>query len=732
MLKNNQEREKVEEQLFDTKSRQIYVTNLIKKTKVKSNCLPRDKRDKPKFPYNKLLENLNTIILSQYLIKTNMALSKSDVVELQTSDPYLSNIIKQLEKFDQEDKLNEKFVLQDKLLFVIMTVLGEQVMRLCLPAYVCYHILTNLHENNRCHVSTNNLLDQFNANFWTKGSSKLAKQVMENCLHCKLNTSRRKIMVKGTHREFEKDETPGRVWTADLLYLPKSSEGFRFCLVLTERLTSYVCGLPLKTLDVKHVSSSFAQFLSIMPPMEILTTDHGRGDFGAGFTQMLLEFGIKHTGGIPNRSQVQGNCEISNRILTNQLSKIVSSDKGKLHWPKSMAKAVQSINSYHPYKIPFSRTQLLFSPFIFQSKSAHMALNNPVQTIKRSYGELNNKRILNLLGRRGKAKKKEWNIGAFVLLNDESQANAECRGKLNIPHQSRIYKIINLHHDGFTCTLLDMIDGSKREVLHSRLMGLDLETLESYNFATPGLFRHLQKMADLQRNRYQAPTTKQKGLKLITDLNNPSFEKLEMDYLPEHREALGEEHREALGEEHREAQGEELPNMAQPTEIAHDSEIDEPDKRITRFRGAKHVPIYATELIENRSILKVSPYSINKNFQVEIIRTIPEDQFQARLKALGIHKDICEVNSCQTCKIANKVKGYKFNPADFTRYVAKKELLHNLENLTHRRATKRVFFNSKTLDNHMKPVEGIKLNLKLIVQACRFNVSFTELRKYQI
>ena len=263
-------------------------------------------------------------------------------------------------------------------------------------------------------------------------------------------------------------------------------------------------------------------------------------------------------------------------------------------------------------------------------------------------------------------------------------------------------------------------------------MGLDLDTLESYNFFTPDLFKHLQKLTDVQRNRYQAPKTRQKGLKLITDLNNPSFEKSEMDYLPEHREAMVAEHREALGEEHREAQIDELPNMAQPTEIAHDSEIEEPNKRITRFRGAKHVPIYTAELIENRSILKVSPYSINKNFQVEIIRTIPEDQFQARLKALGIHKDICEVNSCQTCKIANKVKGYKFNPADFTRYVAKKELLHNLENLTHRRATKRVFFNSKTLDNHMKPVEGIKLNLKLIVQACRFNVSFAELRKYQI
>merc|ERR1712082_456491 len=107
-------------------------------------------------------------------------------------------------------------------------------MRLCLPAYVCNHILTNLHENNRCHVTTNNLLEQFNANFWSKGSSKMAKQVMEKCLHCKLNTSRRKMMVKGTQREFQRDETPGRVWTADLLYLPRSAQTNSMQLMLTQ------------------------------------------------------------------------------------------------------------------------------------------------------------------------------------------------------------------------------------------------------------------------------------------------------------------------------------------------------------------------------------------------------------------------------------------------------------------------------------------------------------------
>ena len=120
------------------------------------------------------------------------------------------------------------------------------------------------------------------------------------------------------------------------------------------------------------------------------------------------------------------------------------------------------------------------------------------------------------------------------------------------------------------------------------------------------------------------------------------------------------------------------------------------------------------------------------NFQVEKIRTIPEDQFMARLQALGIHGDICEINSCQICKIAKQVAGYKFNPGDYSRYVAKKELLHPVENLKHRKSIRRVIFNSKTLDNEMKPFQRIPMNLATIDHACRFNVSFKELKGLNI
>ena len=51
------------------------------------------------------------------------ALSKSDMVEIQATDPYLSDIIKKLE--NQDDKLPEKFVMQDKILFVVISIIPK-------------------------------------------------------------------------------------------------------------------------------------------------------------------------------------------------------------------------------------------------------------------------------------------------------------------------------------------------------------------------------------------------------------------------------------------------------------------------------------------------------------------------------------------------------------------------------------------------------------------------------
>ena len=96
---------------------------------------------------------------------------------------------------------------------------------------------------------------------------------------------------------------------------------------------------------------------------------------------------------------------------------------------------------------------------------------------------------------------------------------------------------MDINHDGFTCTILDLLDGSKREVLQSRLMGLSLETLEEYNFSTPNLWKNLQKLTDKSRNRYQAPKSRPSGLRLLKEGQAvPTLDNAHAEYQPEDRE----------------------------------------------------------------------------------------------------------------------------------------------------------------------------------------------------
>ena len=356
-----------------------------------------------------------------------------------------------------------------------------------------------------------------------------------------------------------------------------------------------------------------------------------------------------------------------------------------------------------------------------------------------------------MISRRGKAEKSDWHLGSYVLLNDEPQGTAESRGKLNIPHQSKLYKIVDLNHDGFTCTIMDLLDGSRREVLQSRLMELSLETLEEYNFSTPNLWKNLQKLTDKSRNRYQAPSSRPSGLKLLKEGQAvPTLDNAQTEYQPEEREVANtpQEHGEVTNyiesppllftntddvvNVHGDGQAHEDVGVEVNDEPTQLPSQDGPEKRVTRFKGLKHVPIYSTGIVKTlgngqpKSILRGTFYKSLNNFQPDKLRIIPQDQFSARLAALTIHKEICTTSLCDICRLFGLVSKFKFNPGDYSRYVEKQALLHPLNTLKKVRSVPQVCFDVKTVSCKQKPYVGVAINLATIEQACRNNVSLIE------
>ena len=157
-----------------------------------------------------------------------------------------------------------------------------------------------------------------------------------------------------------------------------------------------------------------------------------------------------------------------------------------------------------------------------------------------------------------------------------------------------------------------------------------------------------------------------------------------------------------------------------------------PEKRVTRFKGLKHVPVYSTGIVKTlgngqpKSILRGTFYKTISNFQPDKLRTIPQDQFSARLAALNIHKEVCTEYLCDICRLFGLVSKFKFNPGDYSRYVEKQALLHPLNTLKKVRSVPQVCFDEKTVSYKQKPYVGVALNLATIERACHNNVSLIE------
>jgi hypothetical protein len=113
-------------------------------------------------------ENLNKILLSQYLMKNEHCLSGEDVIQIQSSDPEIKKIIDRV----KSTQLNYKnFKLENNVLYVTSLVMGQTINKLVIPQYLCSEILNKLHQNFEVHLSATKLVDIFNFNIRLQTSS---------------------------------------------------------------------------------------------------------------------------------------------------------------------------------------------------------------------------------------------------------------------------------------------------------------------------------------------------------------------------------------------------------------------------------------------------------------------------------------------------------------------------------------------------------------------------------
>ena len=371
---------------------------------------------------------------------------------------------------------------------------------------------------------------------------------------------------------------------------------------------------------------------------------------------------------------------------------------------------------------------------------------------------------------------------------DETQEGEECRGKLNLPLQSRLYKVLAVHKQGFSAKLLDILDGSKKEVLTSRLSNLSLEALQEYNFSSPTFYQNLQKMTDKFRNKFEAPTDRFHGLRLLRHdgLGAEGDREVTQQHqgvatgshwkVPPHVDPAaehGHDNADSITDVHPDhdgiqrghvptgvvQDGEHFTGEDVPTGIVQDGEHftgkdgkhftgldglelrdiqatqdvspEEPGKITrynTRYRGQKRVPVFVSQLkntLIRPGIIKLSSYKISDNFKVESMRTINKGTFTARKSALSNHNEVCQEQTCPTCLYFKATEKFRHDSGNFSRYI---QPSLTQQQPCERKKTKKTVRFSGTLFCSSSQFASLPLDIALLHKACIHNVSLREVR----
>ena len=446
---------------------------------------------------NKTIDGLNKLLFRQHLLHSkHKTLQDHKIAELQTLDKQFANMIYKL----QNGEAVEEFCLIRKMLFKIVKIFGQTSYLLCLPGFLCNDILSALHFKNDRHLAQKGMVDQYSNLFYTANVIGKANDVLKKCVSCTLAPVSYVKRIKGEKRANETDTTPGANYVIDCAYLPQSNRGYKFALILVDRLTSFVSAVPLKSLTAESLSNAYRVFTSVAGFIcESVTSDHG-SEFSSEFSKTLSMLGITHKNNKPQRSQASGAAEIAIRTLKASLTKVCANSLTSKNWDLLLPVAVANLNLNRPYDCPINRLQLFYSPFIFQSMP--MILEDPFSAQQSSYTFLNNKRISQLcklpFPKSSKLKlSKDISVGNYVLL-DAKVGNKE----LDICPSTDIYRVISINDDRMIFSLKNMRTEGIIAATAQRISPLTPTALIDMYSGTD-MFDVLAKKARIQRNAHQ-------------------------------------------------------------------------------------------------------------------------------------------------------------------------------------------------------------------------------------
>ena len=318
------------------------------------------------------------------------------------------------------------------------------------------------------------------------------KKIKESCSVCILTKRNYKRKVSGATSQFEDSIQPGQHIQADVMYLPRDRYNYKFCLIIIDRLTSYLSCFPLKDLTSTSCTEALKNYLNCFPPPESLSTD-GDGVFSSIFQQTCNKYNIFLKTNIPKNSNSIGSAEVGIRIFRDLAIKTAhQTTNGRSEWSTLLPLIIQNYNNRPPYNLEISRSHLFLSPyfhtnvsFLFSPPVQENFGKNGADLIQSTFLKLNKKRKDALTNLRSKyACPSNLKVGHIVTesssKNEKEQLDSSSSSGLT-PSPQKLYKVLEVKNGGTSAHCINLKTGQKLTHALSHLQPLSIEIIGSLN-----------------------------------------------------------------------------------------------------------------------------------------------------------------------------------------------------------------------------------------------------------
>ena len=372
-------------------------------------------------------EVANKILLLQFIQK-GFAISPSELIQIQSSDP-------EIKKMVRRDK-NNKFETYNGVVFHRNDVNNTTRTCLVLPEYIAKLVLRELHVVKMLHLSSKQMSKLFSFTFFTRNLIRHSQEVSQECLHCTCNFLKKKNSSHLGERKLFPVLMPNQVWVLDTLAMP-TSLGYSFLSILCDEGSGYITLYPMRACTMNEVQKCLYQHLCNFPAFSVLKSDYGT-EYQEQITEFLSKFDIIHYSSIVRRSESQGLSEVSNRMVRSHLKRLISSlGLNRDKWVTILPYVSKNLNSTEIHNTGLSRVQLLFSPLV-QANGLQIdsIFNHQMQMYKKIFE--NRDRILKNRQEKFNTLNTKFTVGALVFRLDE-------KGPREISHPKQLPSSFDLY-----------------------------------------------------------------------------------------------------------------------------------------------------------------------------------------------------------------------------------------------------------------------------------------------